>query len=257
MPSGSPIISVQDATLRYKRDAPPIVTSASLEILDGDALGIAGESGCGKTTLARAITGQLHPSSGTVLVDGIPWREVRRRSPQRREVQMIFQDPYSALNPRLTSRAALIETLTVVRRLSRSEAATQALELLDRVGLSGRAIERSPRDLSGGQRQRVVIARALACQPRLLVADEPTSSLDVSVQAQILNLLLDLRAEHNVALILVTHNLSVLNHMTDETLVMEAGQIVERGPTSQILEAPEHPFTQALVAARSPHVPKC
>ena len=170
---------------------------------------------------------------------------------------MIFQDPYSALNPRLTSRAALIETLTVVRRLSRSEAATQALELLDRVGLSGRAIERSPRDLSGGQRQRVVIARALACQPRLLVADEPTSSLDVSVQAQILNLLLDLRAEHNVALILVTHNLSVLNHMTDETLVMEAGQIVERGPTSQILEAPEHPFTQALVAARSPHVPKC
>jgi ABC-type glutathione transport system ATPase component len=252
--SSPPIISVQNATVRYRGAVTPAMVDVSLDVNVGEAIGIAGESGCGKTTLARAILGQLQPSDGEILVNGVPWSTVGRKSPHRTAVQMIFQDPYAALNPRLSPLAAVAEVFRVTAGAGRADSRTRATQILDRVGLAGRMIDRMPHDLSGGQRQRVVIARALACNPRLIVADEPTSALDVSVQAQILNLLLDLREEQGVALILVTHDLEVLKHMTDSALVMQDGRIVERGPTAQLLEQPSHPFTRKLVDARSHRV---
>ena len=226
-----------------------VVRGVSLQVRSGEALGVAGESGSGKSTLAKALAGDLAPMRGSVTVAGRPWADIRRTDPGRRRIQMIFQDPYSALNPRMTPRQAVSETLHVVCGVARRELSQRAADLLARVGLSGDAIDARPHRLSGGQRQRVVIARAIACEPDVLIADEPTSSLDVSIQAQILDLLLDLRAERGLALVLVTHDLAVLKHMTETCLVMQDGNVVEEGPTGQILAQPQHAYTRTLVAA--------
>lgn len=241
------LLAADNLALGYGRVI--VVRGVSLQIQAGDTLGIAGESGSGKSTLAKALAGDLAPMQGTVRVNGRPWQDVARKDPERRQIQMIFQDPYTALNPRMTARQAVSEALHVVRGVPRSHAGERAGEVLTRVGLSGAALDARPHRLSGGQRQRVVIARAIACEPDLLIADEPTSSLDVSIQAQVLDLLADLREERALALVLVSHDLAVLRHMTDTCLVMQDGNVVEEGPTEQVLARPRHEYTRTLVAA--------
>jgi peptide/nickel transport system ATP-binding protein len=242
------LVAADAVSLGYGRAI--VVRDVSLHIRPGAAVGIAGESGSGKSTLAKALVGDLTPMAGRVTVNGRSWTDVHRQDPERRRVQMIFQDPYSALNPRMTARQAISETLTVVCGVPRAQAGQRAGELLTRTGLSGAAIDARPHRLSGGQRQRVVIARAIACEPDLLIADEPTSSLDVSIQAQILDLLVDLREERGLALVLVSHDLAVLRHMTDTCLIMQDGNVVERGRTEDVLSRPQHEYTRTLVAAR-------
>jgi ABC-type glutathione transport system ATPase component len=242
-------IEVDDVTLRYRRDAAPAVSGVSLSVPDGGALGIVGESGSGKSTLARMIVGEREPSEGAVRVFGQTWREIPARGPVRRSVQMVFQDPYGALNPRLTPVAAVAEAVGVAQGVARGRREAVARELLAEVGLSGAPTERLPARLSGGQRQRVVIARALACEPKVLVADEPTSALDVSVQAQILNLLMRLREERALTLVLISHDITVVDHMTDRIAVMLRGEVVEHGATETVLRAPEHEYTKQLIAA--------
>lgn len=245
----SPLLEVDHASLGYGRET--VVHDVSLTVSPGDAIGIAGESGSGKSTLARGLIGDIAPLSGSIRILGRPWAEVRRGDPDRRRVQMVFQDPYSALNPRMTARQTVTEVLRVTRGMDRARARSVAEDLLGSVGLNGSAMDVRPQRLSGGMRQRVVLARAVASGPEVLIADEPTSALDVSIQAQILDLLLALRADMGLALVLVTHDLAVLKHMTDRTLIMRQGVVVEEGPTTAVLEDPTHEYTRALVAAHS------
>jgi ABC-type glutathione transport system ATPase component len=243
------ILEAAGVTHRYRGSDVPAVADIDLAIGPGASVGIVGESGSGKTTLGRLLVGVLRPTVGSVLISGRPWSAVGRRDAERRAVQMVFQDPYAALNPALTAVDTVAEVLRVWDNATREQARSQATALLREVGLPEDAIHRRPRRLSGGQAQRVVIARALACEPRVLIADEPTSALDVSVQAQILNLLLDLRGARDFALVLISHDLGVVRYATDEALVMHEGLVVERGATEQLLDRPEHPYTQLLVAS--------
>ncbi len=244
-----PLVSATGVDLAYG-SAPPVVRGATLEVFHGDAIGIAGESGSGKSTLSRALMGELLPVKGSVLVKGRPWSEVRRRDPERLVAQMVYQDPYSALNPYLTARQVVAEALGVTRGVPRRLRAAAARDLLLSVGLPEAAVDSRPGRLSGGQRQRIVIARALACEPEVLIADEPTSALDVSVQAQILNLLLDLRESRGLALVVVSHDLAVLRYLTESCLVMYRGEVVETGSTADIFDRPRHEYTRKLVRAR-------
>jgi oligopeptide/dipeptide ABC transporter ATP-binding protein len=243
----SVLIEARDVGMQYGEHADLAVTGVDLDIHERAAVGIVGESGSGKTTLARILVGALRPTSGSVRVDGRKWSEIKRRDPLRRQVQMIFQDPYGSLNPWHTPRQTVAEVFMVWKKETSRSARVQAEQLLSEVGLSRDAIDRLPRQLSGGQCQRVGIARALACDPRVLIADEPTSSLDVSVQAQILNLLLSLKESRGLALLLISHDLGVVRHATDQALVMYAGRVVERGGTDAILKRPLHPYTRILV----------
>lgn len=231
----------------YPGSSEPAVEGADLNVGPRDAIGIVGESGSGKTTLGRVLVGAIAPTSGQVEVEGRSWRTIRRKDPLRRNVQMIFQDPYGALNPMLTAHQTVMEVLRVTGGMPRSRASARATEILCEVGLGDEVARRRPPSLSGGQCQRVGIARALACDPRVLVADEPTSSLDVSVQAQILNLLVDLREQRGLSLVLISHDLAVVDYVTQDALVMYRGRIVERGPTHSLLVCPRHPYTRALV----------
>ena len=197
--------------------------------------------------LGRLLVGTLAPTRGRVLVNGREWTKVDRRDPIRREIQMVFQDPYGALNPWMTARQAVAEVFRVWHSVGRREARARADQVLQEVGITRDAIERRPSQLSGGQCQRVGIARALAADPRVLIADEPTSSLDVSVQAQILNLLDALRTSRGLTIVLISHDLSVVNHVTDDTMVLFGGRLVERGPTHSVLTAPAHPYTKVLL----------
>ena len=249
VPNVAPLLEVDHASLGYGNGV--VVNEVSLTVAPGDAIGIAGESGSGKSTLAKGLIGDIAPLSGSIRILGKSWADVGRRDPDRRRVQMVFQDPYSALNPRMTGRQTVTEVLRVTRGLDRKEARFVAEDLLVSVGLSGSAMDLRPQRLSGGMRQWVVLARAMASDPEVLIADEPTSALDVSIQAQILDLLIALRAEMGLALVLVTHDLAVLKHMTDRTLIMRQGFVVEDGPTTEILENPQHEYTRALVAAQS------
>ncbi len=242
-----PILTARSITVQFPGSTQTAVADADLVVEEGAAIGLVGESGSGKTTLGRVLVGALEPTGGAVEIAGRSWSSVKRNDPLRSAAQMIFQDPYGSLNPMLTPHQTVAEVFRVWRKMGKAEAAKRATEVLQEVGLSGQVIDRRPKRLSGGQCQRVGIARALACEPRVLIADEPTSSLDVSVQAQILNLLLDLRERRDLALLLISHDLSVVRYMTDTAAVMYRGRIVERGRTDLLMTAPMHPYTRALV----------
>jgi|HubBroStandDraft_2_1064218.scaffolds.fasta_scaffold27129_3 oligopeptide/dipeptide ABC transporter ATP-binding protein len=240
--------SAMAARLRHEPRVLHAVDGVDLRIERGEAVALVGESGSGKSTLARALTGLLKPDHGEIRLDGkvLP---VRRSRTDQRKVQMVFQDPYSSLNPRLTVGGMLHELLRVHHVVPRAQIPAYTRELLGLVGLGEEAVHAYPRQFSGGQRQRVAIARALALRPELLVADEPVSALDVSVQATILNLLQDLRAQLGLTLLLISHNLAVVRHLCDRVAVMYLGRIVEVAPTEELFSAPRHPYTQGLLAA--------
>lgn len=227
------------------------VDGVSLELAPGEALGIVGESGSGKSTLARCLVGLQQPTSGSVIFDGVDIASAKRQELRalRGRVQMIFQDPYMSLNPRLSAGAAIVEAGEVHGRVGAGANAAFVDELLRLVGLSPQMAARRPYALSGGQRQRVAIARALAVGPELLVADEAVSALDVSVQAQILRLFADLRAQLNLSLIFISHQLAVVSLICETVAIMYLGRVVEYGPIASVFRHPQHPYTKALLDA--------
>jgi len=235
------------------------VEGVSFDLERGQTLGLVGESGCGKSTTARAIVG-LHPAtSGSVRLEGVELTTLSRSEwlPYRRRIQMIFQDPYASLDPRQTVSSILTEPLAIHRLAKPKERKLRAMALLDAVGLNPRHIDRYPHEFSGGQRQRIGIARALALEPEILLLDEPVSALDVSIQAQIVNLLEELQERFNLAYLFIAHDLAVVRHLCDEICVMYLGRIVEQAPRDELFESPQHPYTQALLSAvphPNPHI---
>lgn len=225
------------------------VNEVSMQIETGETLALVGESGSGKTTLGRMLSLLLPPSAGALEIAGNNVVGLSRRAlkPVRRNVQMIFQDPVSALNPRQTVANILTEPLRNYRLGSRLEQTARAIELLDAVGLPEETLQRYPHEFSGGQRQRITIARALALNPGFIVADEPVSALDVSVQSQILNLLADLKARYQLAYLFISHDLAVVHHIADRIAVMYLGNIVELASPEDLFSSPAHPYTQALL----------
>jgi oligopeptide transport system ATP-binding protein len=227
------------------------VDGVTLTLAQGEVLGLVGESGCGKSTLGRTILQLIPPTEGTVVLGGrnlaaLPRRELRAA---RADFQMIFQDPYASLNPRMTVFDTLAEAMRAHRRVPSDQLAAEVGALLEKVGLSARYSRKYPHEFSGGQRQRIAIARALAVKPKLIVADEPVSALDVSIQAQIINLLAGLTREMGLTMIFISHDLSVVKHLSDRIAVMYLGKIVELGPATDVVERPLHPYTKALISA--------
>jgi oligopeptide/dipeptide ABC transporter ATP-binding protein len=227
------------------------VNGVNLYLGKGHTLGVVGESGCGKSTLARLMLGLIEPTSGEVLFNGedllkLDSAALRQR---RREIQIVFQDPYASLDPRMSVSAIISEPLDIHGVGTRAQRNVKMLGLLDLVGLDRNSAAKYPHEFSGGQRQRIGIARAIALEPKLIVLDEPVSALDVSIQSQILNLLLDLKKRLNLSYIFISHDLSVVEHVSDDVAVMYLGGIVEYGETARVLNSPLHPYTQALVSA--------
>jgi peptide/nickel transport system ATP-binding protein len=228
------------------------VDDVSFSIAPGETLGLVGESGCGKTTLGRAIVRLIEPTAGSVFLDGADITKLDGAAlrAQRRKLQMIFQDPYGSLNPRMTVENIVGEALDI-HGLAENKSARQKriADLLKAVGLDATYAQRYPHEFSGGQRQRIGIARALAVEPKLIVCDEPVSALDVSVQAQIINLLQDLQQQHGIAYLFIAHDLAVVEHISRRVMVMYLGKIVELAEAKQIIHGPRHPYTQALISA--------
>jgi peptide/nickel transport system ATP-binding protein/oligopeptide transport system ATP-binding protein len=238
--------------LRRTVGAVKAVDRVSFEVIRGETLGIVGETGCGKSTTARLMMRLLEPTAGTVRFEGEDITHLKggKLKAVRRELQMVFQDPYSSLNPRKTVGSIVAEPFAIHGLHSdRSERRKKVRELMDTVGLNPEHYNRYPHEFSGGQRQRIGVARALALGPKLLIADEPVSALDVSIQAQVLNLLRELQRSMGLTLVLISHDLSVVRHMCDRVAVMYAGKIVELADNEALYSSPRHPYTKELLAA--------
>lgn len=227
------------------------VDGVNLKVTQGEVLGLVGESGCGKSTLARTIMQLVPTTGGTVILEGknLTTSSGSEILDLRQDLQMVFQDPYASLNPRMTVFATLAEPLLVHKVCTGKDVAQHVAELMETVGLASRFMQKYPHEFSGGQRQRIAIARALALRPKVVLADEPVSALDVSIQAQILNLLAELVRKMGLSLLFIAHDLSVVKHISDRIAVMYLGKIVELGEASSIIENPLHPYTRALVSA--------
>lgn len=244
-------------SLWHKPEPLQALRGVSFELQAGQSLGVVGESGSGKSTLARLVMALDQPTAGSVELLGrnlhqLPEKELRAA---RRDFQMVFQDPYGSLDPRMTVERIISEPLTTLTdKPRRTEQRQQVLTVLDQVGLRAQDADKYPHEFSGGQRQRIAIARALITRPRLIVADEPVSALDVSVQAQVLNLMQDLQRELGLSYLFISHDLAVVQHVCDQVIVLYQGEIVERGTPQKLFSAPKHPYTQALVKA-APRLP--
>ena len=262
MTSAEPLMEVRDLqkyfsltrgiVLARKAGAVKAVDGVSFEVIKGETLGIVGETGCGKSTTARLMMRLLEPTAGTVRFEGndITHLKGRQLKAVRRELQMVFQDPYSSLNPRKTVGSIVAEPFAIHgMHKDRAQRRERVKELMDTVGLNPEHYNRYPHEFSGGQRQRIGVARAIALGPKLLIADEPVSALDVSIQAQVLNLLRDLQREIGLTLVLISHDLSVVRHMCDRVAVMNAGKIVELADNDTLYGEPSHPYTRELLAA--------
>jgi len=259
--ANAPLLEVERLCVEFKSSAPQKLfgkptTFRALDGIDlslrrGETLGLIGESGSGKSTLGRAIMGLTRSSSGAIRFQGddIAQLSPAARKPYLRNLQMVFQDPYSSLHPRQTIARSLEEPLRIQGTVDKARRRERVIDLLHRVGLQRSHAELYPLNLSGGQRQRVAIARAIANDPELIIADEPVSALDVSIQAQILNLLRDLQRESGMTMLFISHDLSVVRHLCDRIAVMYLGRVVEVGPTEEIIARPKHPYTAALLSA--------
>ncbi|MFB7948888.1 dipeptide ABC transporter ATP-binding protein [Kitasatospora phosalacinea] len=253
-PAGEPVLEAEDIAKSFRApdgSAYRAVDGVSFRLRAGETLGLVGESGSGKTTAARIVLGLLAPDTGRVTFAGQPWSDLpeRRRRPLRSRIQAVQQDPLGSFDPRYQVGRVIGEAVALAGVRGRSGRRARTVELLEQVGLSAQLLERRPSELSGGQRQRVAIARALASAPDVLVCDEPVSALDVSVQAQILDLLADLRRDLGVALLFISHDLAVVRHISDRVAVMRHGRVVETGPVEQVFAHPSHDYTRELLAA--------
>lgn len=252
-------LKIESVAKRYRVRAKKSTVSAlngiSLTVERGKTLGIVGESGCGKSTLARLIVGLEPPTEGSLTWGGVAIAKGVRNSAKNRrsKIQLVFQDPYSSLNPRQTIGSCIAEVIKTHKLRPADQIADRVIELLSVVGIAADMRDRFPHQLSGGQRQRVAIARALAAEPDLLVLDEPVSALDVSVRADVMNLLVELRREFNLTYIFISHDLSMVRHISDDIAVMYLGRIVEYGSWSEVLNTPRHPYTRALIESIPDH----
>jgi oligopeptide transport system ATP-binding protein len=246
-----PVLAVSDLCKQFADFV--AVDNVSFSLEKGESLAVVGESGSGKTTIARMLVGLERPTSGVITVLGsdrtFPARSTRRRRERGREVQIVFQDPYSSLDPRQSAASALDEVLRLHHKGAHPDRSKRIAELADMVGLDDRQLHALPRSLSGGQRQRVAIARALAAEPQILILDESVSALDVSIQAQVLNLLADIREATGISYVLISHDLAVVRQLTDRIVVMFRGRIVERGVTAEVLDHPQQDYTKVLRAS--------